>query len=371
MRCRKILLSVLIPFITTTFSFAQSEALKVVVNNLAFYKQKNDLKYLAAAKKSADSLIITKSDTADLEKNTYRALVNSSILYIDSLNKLGQPTTLLAETSTLVDKLAANKKVYNFEAEIDYAKRCLANVYIRKGFEFTNNSDFTNARQSFESARKYAPNFKQLNDYIAYSNNKAGNLVDAAKYYSNLLAVDSTKAEYIETASSIYKSLGDTSKALQILQRGRKFLPTDRFLLLDEANIYNNQKNYKALEPLIGPLLDINANNADIAFVAANCYDHLNKFDKAESLYLRTIELNSSAYDPVFNLGLLYLKQSAGTQEGSDDKNLGRAVQWLEKAYEILPNNVQTLKALQLAYAKTGNKDQLDRVNNKLKQITN
>ncbi|MDN5288883.1 MAG: hypothetical protein JWR38_5157 [Mucilaginibacter sp.] len=371
MQCRKILLSVIIPFITTTFVFAQSEALKVVVNNLAYYKQKNDLKYLSAAKKSADSLIITKSDTADLEKNTYRALVNSSILYIDSLNKLNQPATLLAETSTLVDKLSAYKKAYEYQAELDYAKRCLANVYIRKGFEFTSNSDFTNARQSFENARKYAPNFKQINDYIAFSNNKAGNLVDAAKYYSNLLAVDSTRSEYIETASSIYKSLGDTTKALEILQKGRKLLPNDRFLLLDEANIYNNQKNYKALEPLISPLLDINANNADIAFVAATCYDHLNKYDKAESLYLRTIELNGSAYDPVFNLGLLYLKQSATQQGSGGQEDLGRAIQWLEKACEISPNNVQGLKVLQLVYAKTNNKDQLDKVNNKLKQITN
>jgi tetratricopeptide (TPR) repeat protein len=371
MQCRKILLSVIIPFMTTTFVFAQSEALKVVVNNLAYYKKTSDLKYLSAAKKSADSLIITKSDTADLEKNTYRALVNSSILYVDSLNKLGQPATLLDQTSALVDRMAANKKVYKFQAEIDYSKRCLANVYIRKGFEFTNNSDFTNARKAFESAHKYAPNFKPVTDYIAYSNNKSGNLVEAAKYYSNLLAVDSTRAEYIETASSIYKSLGDTSKALEILQKGRKLLPNDRFLLLDEANIYNNQKNYKALEPLIGPLLDINANNADIAFVAANCYDHLNKYDKAESLYLRTIELNSSAYDPVFNLGLLYLKQSANGKGSNSEEDLGRAIQWLEKAYEIAPNSVSGLKALQLVYAKTNNKDQLDKVNNKLKQITN
>jgi tetratricopeptide (TPR) repeat protein len=370
MQCRKIILSVLIPFITTTFAFAQSEALKVVVNNLAFYKQKNDLKYLSAAKKSVDSLITTNSDTTNLEKNVYKVLVNSSILYIDSLNKLAQPVTLLPQTSKLVDKLSTNNKIYKFQAEIDYAKRCLANVYIRKGFEYISASDFANARKSFDNAQKYAPNFTRVNDYIAYSNNKMGNLVDAAKYYSNLLAVDSTHTEYIETASNIYKSLGDTSKALQILQKGRKLLPNDRFLLLDEANIYNNQKDYKALEPLIKPLLDINANNADIAFVAANCYDHLNKYDKAESLYLRTIELNNSAYDPTFNLGLLYLKQSAIEQEGKDE-NLGRAIQWLEKASEISPNNIQGLKALQIVYAKTNNKDQLDKVNNKLKQLIN
>ena len=372
MQCRKIVLSVLIPFITTTFAFGQSEALKVVVNNLAFYKQHKDLKYLRAAKKSADSLIVTRSDSADLQKNTYRALINASILYIDSTNTTGQPATLLAETANLVDKLSTKSKIYNYQAEIDYSKRCLANVYIRKGFEFVNNSDFANGRQSFENAKKYAPNFKQINDYIAYSNNKMGNLVDAAKYYSNLLSVDSTRTEYIETASSIYKSLGDTAKALQILQKGRKLVPADRFLLLDEANIYNNLKDYKSLEPLIGQLLDINANNADIAFVAANCYDHLNKYDQAESLYLHTIELNGSAYEPVFNLGLMYLKQSAVTKEETEsNKNIGMAIQWLEKANELSPNNIKGLQALQIVYAKTNNKDQLDKINNKLKQLTN
>jgi hypothetical protein len=86
---------------------------------------------------------------------------------------------------------------------------------------------------------------------------------------------------------------------------------------------------------------------------------------------LRTIELNSSAYEPAFNLGLLYLKQSTTGQGSGSQENLGRAIQWLEKAYEISPNNVQGLKVLQLVYAKTNNKDQLDKVNNKLKQITN
>jgi hypothetical protein len=161
MQRRKIVLSVLIPFMTTTFAFAQSEALKVVVNNLAFYKQGKDLKYLRAAKKSADSLVVTKSDSADLKKNTYRAVINASILYIDSTNATGQPATLLAQTSELVDKLATRSKIFNFQPEMDYAKRCLTNVYIRKGFEAVNNSDFVNGRQAFENARKrYSPNLK-------------------------------------------------------------------------------------------------------------------------------------------------------------------------------------------------------------------
>jgi tetratricopeptide (TPR) repeat protein len=371
MNARKIILPVLILSLSTSVAFCQTEVLKGVVNSLAFYKQKKDLKYLAAAKKTVDSLITTKADSADVGKIVYRAVVNSSILYIDSLNKLNQPASFFAQTTDLVDNLASKRKAYKYQAEIDYAKRCLANVYIRKAFIYMNNSDFNNALQLFMSAQKYAPSYKPLNVYIAYSNNKLGNLQAAAKYYAGLVANDSTKAEYVQAASNNYKLLGDTISALNILKKGRKLLPNDKTLLFDEANIYTNKKDYRSLAPLLPVLLDINANNADIAFVAAVCYDHLNQYDKAESLYLRSIELNSSVYDPAFNLGLLYLKEGTLKQEKGNTPNNARAAQWLEKANEISPNNVNCLHVLQLVYAQLGNQDQINKVNNKLKQLTN
>src|SRR6202012_469871 len=200
------------------------------------------------------------------------------------------------------------------------------------------------ALQLFENAQKYAPSFKPLNSYIAYSNNKLGNLQASAKYYANMVNNDSTKAEYVQAASNNYKLLGDTASALAIIKKGRKLLPNDKMLLLDEANIYSNRKDYHSLAPLLPALLDINSNNADIAFVAAVCYDHLNQYDKAESMYLRAIDLNSSAYDPIFNLGLLYFKESTIKQERGSTPNNTRAAQWLEKANEISPNNVNCLQ---------------------------
>src|SRR5471030_2124807 len=103
---RIFILSVLIILFTAPSAFCQSEVLKSVVNNLAYYKQKKDLKYLAQAKKSVDSVITTRADSSNLEKMVYRALVNSSILYIDSLNKLNQPVTFFGKTVELVDRLS-------------------------------------------------------------------------------------------------------------------------------------------------------------------------------------------------------------------------------------------------------------------------
>ena len=371
MRGSKIILPLLVGSLTCNTAFCQTEVLKSVVNNLAFYKQKKDLKYLSNAKKSVDSLIKASPDTLDLERNVYRAVVNSSILYIDSLNKLNQPAALFAQTAGLIDRISENRRIYRFQAEMDFAKHCLANVYIRKAFVYMSNSDFVNALQLLQDAQKYAPDFKQINAWIAYSNNKLGNLHAAAKYYTDLIGTDSAKAEYVEAASGIYKSFGDTVMALDIIKKGRKLLPNDKSLLLDEANVYNNKRDYNSLVPLLPALLDINTNNADIAFVAANCYDHLNQYDKAESLYLRAIELNSAAYPPIFNLGLLYFKQSAMKKGVNNGNNNARAAQWLERAIEISPNDVNCLQVLQLVYAQTGNTTQQNKIKNKLKQLTN
>lgn len=370
MKGRKLILPVLLILFTAAYAFPQSETFKPVVNSLALYKQKKDLKFLAAAKKSVDSLVTTHSDSADVKKCVYRALVNSTIVFADSLNTLKQPATLFPQTVQLVDKLCANKKIVSYQDQMDYIKRCIANVYIRQGFKYMKTSDFVNSEQSFLKAQKYVPSFKQLNFYIAYSSNKLGNLQDAAKYYTNLIDADTAKAEYIEAAANIYVSMGDTAKAIDAIQKGRKHFPDDKLLLLYEANIYNNQRAYGLLLPLLEPLLTNYPNNAEVAFVAANCYDNLDQYKKAEACYQHAIDLNSSAYEPVFNLGLLYFKESLlMAPDRVNDSRL--AAQLMEKANEILPNDTKALKVLQLIYTETQNKTQLIKVNNKLKQITN
>jgi len=233
------------------------------------------------------------------------------------------------------------------------------------------NSDFQNAESSFQKAHAYDLGFVPVNAYIAFTNSKLGNLKQAAVYYDNIINADTAKKEYNAIAAQNFELIGDTTKALDILKKARKSDPTDRVLLLNVATIYNNRGDYKSLAPLIKPLLDLNPNNADIAFVAGNCYDHLAQYDKAESFYLQAVELNNgSSYDPMFNLGLLYLKMSS-IKSDDGKKDITYAAQWLEKANEISPNDIKCLKLLQIVYKQTGNENQLQRVNDKLRDLTN
>src|SRR5579875_1436164 len=143
---RKLLLSILFLTGTTSFAFSQSEELKDVFNNLAFYNQKHDLKYLGEAKKAIDKTIQTRKDSANLYKCVYKAVVYSTIAYADSLNTLKMP-----------DNLLGTIKAYTDTAEFTYIKRNLANVYIRKGFNDMIREDYKSAVNNFDKAKQISP----------------------------------------------------------------------------------------------------------------------------------------------------------------------------------------------------------------------
>src|SRR5215217_4157615 len=210
MKIRKIIFSVLLIMFITPEAFCQSEVLKGVVNSLARYKKHKELKFLAAAKKSIDSLIAVNNDTTNLEKNVHLAVVNSSVLYADSLNSLNYPPDLLNKTTRLVDKLNSARKKSAFDTELKYIANCLANVYIRNAFNFLTRSDLLSAQQQLLNAKKYAPRYTRLNGYLAYVNARLGNLAEAAAFYNDLPASEESWSDNIEAASAVYKAIGDT-----------------------------------------------------------------------------------------------------------------------------------------------------------------
>lgn len=372
MSVRKIILLITSIFLTSSIARAQSEAMKDVINNLAFYHTKNDLKYLGDAKKSVDNSFKTHADSVDLGKNVFKAVVYSTILYIDSLNKLNQPDTLLSQTTKLVSRLLNKRKIFKFNIEMNYSRGCLANVYQRKAFDNYSKNNYRQAIINFNLAKQYVPAAHELNVYLANIYYKLGNYKTAIVYYDTVLQAKIPKLEHIQTAANIYRMLGDTSKSLQTIQRGLDLYPNNKYLLFEEANIYNNKKEYTLLKPLLNDLLAAEPNDPNVVFMAANCYDHLNELDKAELGYQKAIEIGSADYNPIFNLGLLYLKRAVSSSKTSDyQANISQSKMWLEKANEMAPNSEACLKALQMLYLQSGNNTLLRKVNSKLEQLTN
>ncbi|RKR83850.1 tetratricopeptide repeat protein [Mucilaginibacter gracilis] len=372
MLIRKITLLIACICFTSFIARAQSEAMKDVINNLALYHKKNDVKYLGDSKKSVDATFKTHSDSVDMGKNVYKAMVYATILNIDSVNKLNLPDTMLLQTTKLVNRLLHMRKIYRYNLEMNYSKGCLANVYQRKAFDYYTKNNYRLAISNFNIAKRYVPAAKEINVYLANIYYKLGNYKTAVAYYDTVLMLKKPRLEHIQTAANVYKTLGDTTRSLQIIQQGLDEYPGDKYLLSEEANIYNNQKNYDLLKPVLNNLMTIAPNDPNVIFMAANCYDHLNDPDRAEQLYHQVIDINNNNYDPIFNLGLLYLKKALHQNKPEQYQVcINQSQNWLEKASEMAPNSETCLKALQMLYLQTGDQTQLKKVNNKLNQLTN
>lgn len=351
---RKVALLIVICF-TSIIAFCQSEALKDVTNNLAFYNKKKDLKCLLDAKKAVDGLFKTHADSINLEKNVYKAIVYANILDADTVNKLNMPDTLLRYTANLTDKLMVNPKAYQYDVEVNYVICCLSNTYLRNGFNSYKKGNFKLAITNFEAAKKYVPTATSIDGYIATMYYKLGDCNNALTHYQPVLRVAKPKVEYIQSTAVIYEMVGDTAKALETIHKGLTMYAHDKSLLYEEANIYDNRQDYFALNKLLDELLYVAPDDGPVLFMAANCYDHLRRFDDAEILYKKCITLNPTDYKSIFNLGLLYIKQSSLQQSKTKTywANISKATQMLEKAIKINPDSVPCLKALQMLYLQT------------------
>ena len=367
---RKLLLSIIFLIATTSFAFSQIEELKDVFNNLAFYNQKHDLKYLGEAKKAIDKTIQTRKDSANLYKSVYKAVVYSTIAYADSLNTLNMPDNFLGTTTIYADTLSKKKKIYNYSGEVNYIKTNLANVYIRKGFNDMRRDNYKSAVVNFDKAKSLVSAADHLEIYMAYAINRMGDLNKSAAYYDTLIESGKAGPEVMLIAQKNYKILGDTAKALKVIKTGRNLYPDNKKLLFEEANIYNNKKDYGALRGLLDGLVKSGPDNYDVNFLVAVCYDQLNQLNNAEVFYKKAIELSQKNYDPVFNIGILYMKKGLADQNiSSENFNLART--YLEKANEMNPNNPEFLQTLKLLYDKTGNIELSTKINTQINQIIN
>jgi tetratricopeptide (TPR) repeat protein len=79
-----------------------------------------------------------------------------------------------------------------------------------------------------------------------------------------------------------------------------------------------------------------------------NCYFHLNEFEKAVETYNEGLKYYPNDRDLTQNIGMAY--GQAGKYYGETKHDLPKAILYLEKGYNIAPNNPENVRLLAIAY---------------------
>lgn len=183
-------------------------------------------------------------------------------------------------------------------------------------------------------------------------------------------AIPSKRGEIYKNIALILVQDGKIEEAKKAIADARKANPEDNSLLLTEANLYLETKDYDTYKKLVAEALEKNPNDADLVFnlgvLSANAKNPVD----AEKYYKRVMEINPKYINAYINLAALKLEDEKVIIDemnklGTSAKDMKRyevlktkrqdlfksTIPYLQKAVELDATNIDVSKTLLNVYS--------------------
>lgn len=348
-------------------AFGQS-AVKEATNNFALYTQTGELKHLESAKKFIDGVYKTRRDSANVRINITRAMIYSSIAYADSTRKIKTDKDAIVLTLNTLARLKDREK-NTHASEMAFVTQNLAAAYTYKANEALQNQEYDLAYAQFLRVRELQPKNEDIIYNLGLLANQTQRTQEAIQYYQQAITLASRQPiQYLELAR-IFEKNNQPTERRKILEEGRGAYPDSKEILFKLIETYSQQGNYNAIVPIAEQAVKMEPENVDLNYLAGFSFENIGNIEKAKHFYERTVQLNDNNYEANLALGLLYLQQFMENQD--DQEAQYNAQNYLLKANEIRPHEVNALRSLAMYYENTEDDMQLDRVNLLLNRLQN
>jgi Tfp pilus assembly protein PilF len=180
--------------------------------------------------------------------------------------------------------------------------------------------------------------------------------------------IESVKGEIVRNIALLYIELGQEAKAKEVMADARKLNPDDVGLIVSEANIYINAKDFEGAKKLIGEAIQKQPNNADL-FYALGSLSAATDAKAAEGYYKKATEIDPNNFEAYARLGDLVLQDEQKLTDEMNglgntaadnkryaelkkqkDANYKAAVGYYEKAYNIKKDDQYVIGMLASLY---------------------
>lgn len=365
--------SILIPSLSLLLAllansaFAQSNY-KEASNAFARYTQSGDIKNLDNAKKQLDNIYKTRKDSSKTKVNVLRAMVLSSIAYADSARTIKTDKDPIELTYQTIGKIR-EKDRDGYVGELDYVKQNMAAALIKRANKALKDKNYNAAYQDFLKVDELNAKSEDVTYNLAVLANKSEKPQDAVKFYKKLIEAGNASAEQYLEFAALYSKLGESQLNLTTLENAKAKYPEDKEILFQLIQEYSKIKAYDAIVPIIDQAIAMEPENIEMNYLAGFANENANNIPVATTFYQKVLELEPNNYEANLALGLLSLKDFLKDTENHEAQY--NAQNYLLKANEIKPYEINALKSLALFYEKAEDAAQLDRVNLLLNQLTN
>ncbi len=400
----------LIPFLSVLLigqAYGQSDRVTSAWNNLKYNELEKALNNLKKASKYEDTKEEAKTwlylghtyysiDTT--QKKAFKSLVNApknkAVEAYAKAQKLDESGRYTSKIQGNAVRLGVN--LFNAGAQ-DYNKALKAK---KKKDTAAFKNYFKQSLKHFEShfatrklAGKYASYINQTltqNNidpkktllYAGYSAYQIGQFDKAITYLGQLIKQDSKKPDAYLFMSNVYLDKGDTTKALAIIDSGRKNVENNKPLQTRMLRIYQQTGQVNKLTTNLKKSIAQDSSNLQLYRVLASTYEKLAKQaresggqkraskykDSARNTYNSILEVDPGNFKANYNLGIMYynigvdkVKRSQEVEdidkltklENEASEELKKAIPYLEKAFHKNCDDKNLFRSLKNVYKRT------------------
>jgi tetratricopeptide (TPR) repeat protein len=183
-------------------------------------------------------------------------------------------------------------------------------------------------------------------------------------------AVPSKRGEIYKNIALILVQNGKTEEAKKAIAAARKTNPEDDSLILTEANLYLETKDFETYKKLIAEVLQKSPNDSNLIFNLGVLSANAKNAVEAEKYYKRVIEIDPNYINAYINLAALKLEDEKPIIDemnklGTSAKDMKRydelkkkrenlfksTIPFLQKAVELDPKNTDVAKTLLNVYS--------------------
>ena len=253
------------------------------------------------------------------------------------------------------------------------------NLIIKKqdmGNRAFKDNDFATAFKSLKDVSDFFPTDTTLAVNAGIAAQNVQSLDEAEKYFKRATDNGLKNPIVFQSMSKIYVSKFETELAIKILETGIKINPYNEFLTNDYINLLLDNERYPQAAAAIESTLKIDVKNKLLYFL----YGYLKQIEgnnpTAELSYKKALSLDQNYFNALYQLGITYLNfanTALQTNQQNSQKNfsayINRSEFTLEQAYEINPNDRQTVQLLIEIYTRKGKLDKVEDLKRKLQEF--
>ena len=268
----------------------------------------------------------------------------------------------------------------NYEREIITALGLVQTTAGNQGITDYTIDNYTGAAAKFDLSAEVAGMFDVIDTMAVFNAalcyEKSGDLDLAVARYKTCGSFGYQVPNVYLFIANLLRQDGRIEEALTELQAARKSFPREQSLIIEELNIYLENKDYERAENNLKLAAEGDPTNEILWFSLGSVYDNLGKTELAAEAYLKALELNSEYFDANYNLGAMYFneavqginaandlwkprmtKTESAEQKSLEDEAKNRFVAarpYLEAAHKANPGDIDTIRSLRDVYARTG-----------------